>query len=82
MVFKSRELRASRKKGPDGCFTAFADIYPLHVLTLQTLKELALSLSNYAENPLPFDVEGAIQRFRPNVVVEMPEGTEAFEEDG
>lgn len=31
---------------------------------------------------VPFDVEGAIQRFRPNVVVKIPEGTEAFEEDG
>ncbi|KAL7412886.1 MOSC N-terminal beta barrel domain-containing protein [Mrakia frigida] len=81
MVFKSGEQRARSKKGPDGCFTAFADTYPLHVLTLQTLKELALSLSTYVENPLPFDVEGAIQRFRPNVVVETPEGTEAFEED-
>lgn len=75
---RSRSLTTQRSSP----LQAFADTYPLHVLTLPTLKQLALDLSNYAENPLPFDVEEAIQRFRPNVVVELPEGTEPFEEDG
>lgn len=61
---------------------AFADTYPLHLLTLSTLTELAHNMASYAEDPVAFDLEAAIQRFRPNVVVEMPDGTEPFVEDG
>ena len=54
--------------GDTGAHTAFADAYPLLVLSLASLADLNRRL----ESPLPLD------RFRPNVVLS---GVEAYDED-
>ena len=63
---------------------AFADTYPLHILTIPTVREFARALALPMDdgNAHAYDEEEMIQRFRPNIVVSNPSTSAgAYEED-
>lgn len=88
MVYKTGSPRSTGKKGPrDARGTAFADTYPLHVVSIPTVHQFASALalalpppastltSEKAQTGLEtvlYDLEQTIARFRPNIVVSLP----------
>ncbi|CED82638.1 Molybdenum cofactor sulfurase [Phaffia rhodozyma] len=97
---KSGDVRGPGKKAPSSGLgyskstTAFADTYPLHMISLQSLRSIARSITDLTpsipgstENEFDFSINNAIQRLRPNIVVDLDDGSEpddiqgAFEED-